>query len=306
VICEEKGLSLFKYMSTEVAPLFVETLQVRFTQPSDLNDPFEFRPLIDFEATAQKLREVIDVKLTEMFGTADGALTMMEKQQASDPNPGLSIAINVFRKLIRDNPALEKQFTTAMQRNKTEVLQSLTKAFVWEATWEQFQRSVGQLVGIFSLTEDPVHMLMWSHYASQHYGIVVEFDEKHSWFHQKLGPPDELRNLVQVSYIQNPFPRTWQQLDGAYLLYTKNAEWAYEREWRIIRPVKDGKEVSTGKFCFDVPPDAIRSLVFGCRTPSALEQHIRTAVAKNPKLSHVAFKRISLVGGGKLEVTDAT
>jgi hypothetical protein len=90
------------------------------------------------------------------------------------------------------------------------------------------------------------------------------------------------------------------------VLYTKNAEWAYEREWRIIRPVKDGTEVSPGKFCFDLPADAVRSIIFGCRTTSALEAEIRAAVAANPALSHVSFKRAKLLGGGKIEVVGAT
>jgi hypothetical protein len=42
-------------MSVEVAPLFAKTLKVRFTQPFELNDPFEFRPLIDFDGTATQL-----------------------------------------------------------------------------------------------------------------------------------------------------------------------------------------------------------------------------------------------------------
>jgi hypothetical protein len=39
-------------MSAEVAPMFAKTLKVRFTQPFELNDPFEFRPMLDFEGTA--------------------------------------------------------------------------------------------------------------------------------------------------------------------------------------------------------------------------------------------------------------
>jgi hypothetical protein len=51
---------MFKYMSAEVAPLFAKTMKVRFTQPSDLNDPFEFRPLM----TSRPLPWNFVVKLT--------------------------------------------------------------------------------------------------------------------------------------------------------------------------------------------------------------------------------------------------
>jgi hypothetical protein len=110
---------------------------------------------------------------------------------------------------------------------------------------------------------------------------------------------------VKVAYVQNPHPRTWKQLNGADVLYTKNAEWAYEREWRSIRPLKDGTEVSSGKFCFDVPADAVRSIIFGCRTTAALEAEIRTAVAANPAVSHVIFKKAKLAPGGKIDLVNA-
>ncbi|MGO8734592.1 MAG: DUF2971 domain-containing protein [Terriglobia bacterium] len=335
---------MYKYMTVDVAPLFAKTLKVRFTQPSELNDPFEFRPLIDSEGTAEEFRELIDARITEMFGTVDGALSLMEKQQAirtainkcesirnvlprllrvgsnyslksfaiiyvlaySDPNyPSLAVPIRVFRKMIATNPGLGQQFMAEMQRHKTELLESITKAALWEAQWEKLQQALGQSVGIFSLTEDLANILMWSHYASQHSGIVVEFDENDQWFDQRVTPNDEFRHLVRVAYLQNPIPCTWGELNGADILYTKNAEWAYEREWRLIRPLKDGTEVSPGKFCFDVFVSAIRRIIFGCRTTPDLEGEIRTSVAAHPTLTHVIFTRVTLVAGGKIRVGDA-
>ena len=175
----------------------------------------------------------------------------------------------------------------------------------WEVEWEKVQRALGQSFGIFSLTEDPIHMLMWSHYASQHTGVVVEFDEKHPWFDQRRSPVDEFRHIVQVTYVKNPQPRKWGQLNGADWLYTKNAECAYEREWRIIRPLKDGEEVSPGIYCFDVPPAAVRSVIFGCRTTPALQEEIRGSFGANLALGHIRFMR-SKLGARKIEVADAS
>ena len=64
-------MPLYKYMTAQVAPLFSKSLKVRFTQPADLDDPFEFRPLIDFEATAVENRGKVEAKITELFGTVD-------------------------------------------------------------------------------------------------------------------------------------------------------------------------------------------------------------------------------------------
>jgi len=135
--------------------------------------------------------------------------------------------------------------------------------------------------------------------------VVVEFDGSHPWFDQKTTATDDLRHLVQVSYEQNPHPRTWKQVNGADMLYTKTAGWAYEREWRIIRPLKDGAEVSPGIFCFDVPAEAVRSIIFGCRATPELEKSISDYRAANPALAHVRFKRAQL-GGSNIEIVDAS
>jgi hypothetical protein len=213
---------MFKYMSEKVAPLFAKTLKVRFTQPFDLNDPFEFRPFMDFEGTAEDVRDLVEAKLSEMFGTANDALDVMAKLQATDPNhPKLVVPIEVFRKLLAGNPALEQQFIAEMERHKAEVLDNAKMAIWCEAQWEKFRQALGQALGIFSLTEDPANVLMWSHYASQSFGVVVEFDEKHPWFDQKTAPSDDIRHLVRVSYVQDPHPRTWKQLNGTDMLYTE-------------------------------------------------------------------------------------
>jgi hypothetical protein len=195
--------------------VFAKTLKVRFTQPSGLNDPFEFRPLVDFEATAAGNRDEVHARLTESFGTVDGALAM-ERQQATDPNyPKLIVPIHIFRKMLVANPGLERQFMAQMQRHMAEILDNARMAANWEVEWEKVQQALGQSFGIFSLTEDPIHMLMWSHYASQHTGVVVEFDEKHPWFDQRRTPVDEFRHMVQVTYVRNPQPRKLGQLNGA-------------------------------------------------------------------------------------------
>jgi hypothetical protein len=53
-------------MSAEVPTLFTKTVRVRFTQPSALNDPFELRPLIDFEGAAMELNKVVNAKIKEL------------------------------------------------------------------------------------------------------------------------------------------------------------------------------------------------------------------------------------------------
>jgi hypothetical protein len=83
---------IYKYMSVEVAPKFAESLKIRFTQPFEQNDPFEFRPMLDSVGTANDVRDQVESNLDEKYGTIDGAFAMLEKQMATDPKfPKLSL-----------------------------------------------------------------------------------------------------------------------------------------------------------------------------------------------------------------------
>lgn len=85
---------------------------------------------------------------------------------------------------------------------------------------------------ICSLSSNNNSMLMWSHYAQEHQGIMVEY-----WFGgefpcgvgiEKVSYIDESkRNLEKDSYIFNQY------------LLTKNNDWSYEDEVRIFTNVKE-------------------------------------------------------------------
>lgn len=85
---------------------------------------------------------------------------------------------------------------------------------------------------ICSLSNNNNSMLMWSHYAQEHQGIMVEY-----WFGgelpcgvgvEKVSYIDESkRNLEKDSYVFNQY------------LLTKNNDWSYENEVRIFTNVKE-------------------------------------------------------------------
>jgi hypothetical protein len=50
-----------------------------------------------------------------------------------------------------------------------------------QAARELIDRHLNTL-GILSLSEVPDDLLMWTHYAANHSGFVLEFDDKHHWF----------------------------------------------------------------------------------------------------------------------------
>lgn len=78
---------------------------------------------------------------------------------------------------------------------------------------------------IASLSADPNNLLMWSHYADGHKGVVVEVDI-----------PNDHEDLVKLVYtdFSAVFNGEMRTKDMRCLFNGKTPEWAYEKEYRII------------------------------------------------------------------------
>lgn len=108
--------------------------------------------------------------------------------------------------------------------------------------------------GIVCFTSKPRDILMWSHYARNHKGIVLQF-----------APSYDMRlfsHMVPMIYADD-YPHVDFVSFGAdeisQILRQKFSAWKYENEWRLM--------VSAGAKCF-VPfkPESLTGVILGCRT----------------------------------------
>lgn len=129
-------------------------------------------------------------------------------------------------------------------------------------------KELNRTIGIFCLSKINDSLLMWSHYAEQYAGAVIEFD----------GPNDFFAGQVEVEYR----PLRPRKNISAYLIANqrvpvaewcvKSNQWAYEREVRIVRPLSDCKATTASDpwgfpiFVQDISIDCIRSVTLGERT----------------------------------------
>ncbi len=110
-------------------------------------------------------------------------------------------------------------------------------------------------IGIFSLSENPLSKLMWSHYSANHEGIAFGFvaitdsDLADDEYFQPINYSDEPLNLDLSKGMMNGL--TYYQDESGKLkskafvqikdkqvqkiLFTKTKDWAYEKEWRYMR-----------------------------------------------------------------------
>ena len=121
--------------------------------------------------------------------------------------------------------------------------------------------------------------LMWAHYADEHRGVCLKFDLLNDldtfYFPKKV---DYNQTYLQYNYLQNPSK-------ASEAIWHKSSDWAYEKEYRIIKPTYHG--------LMDVNPDAFVGVIIGCRCDKVDEQKIKDAIAnipyKNVVLQHASL-----------------
>lgn len=117
------------------------------------------------------------------------------------------------------NEVAEVHFNLQMQ-NQAQFVKDIEQGFF---------ESVRSTKGIFCLSETNDSVLMWSHYAKRHTGICIEMEV-----------PEISNSALKVNYVEelptlNFFEHDQEDLAKLVLL-SKQKQWAYEREWRIIDP----------------------------------------------------------------------
>ena len=115
------------------------------------------------------------------------------------------------------------------------------------AAYEKDLRSGLDRFGIISLTEDPYNLLMWSHYAAEHKGLVVSIScdsstfEYHDKFTETCGVSKLKPTRVKYSNMrpgnQMPDSTIYEYFEHNFYTHfamTKGNDWIYEKEYRYL------------------------------------------------------------------------
>jgi Protein of unknown function (DUF2971) len=118
-------------------------------------------------------------------------------------------------------------------------------------------------LGVVSLSENPLQLLMWAHYADEHRGAVVELDMTHPALMPRSDGGATYSDIRKVEYTQLkvsglPWPNTIVNV-----LSTKSTDWSYEREWRLIRTLNLTRELTDSIHVVDFDLSAIRTIYLG-------------------------------------------
>ncbi len=128
---------------------------------------------------------------------------------------------------------------------------------------------------IYCLSEKSDMPLMWSHYASAHTGICLEFDTRRTPFS---------RATTKVTYLSG-YPG-YDIVDGAYnSLFTKSADWSYEAEWRLIAEerafARSSQTIKTDNDFLMIPSGVLKAVIIGCLTDKSTQRRIENIIKTN-------------------------
>lgn len=154
----------------------------------------------------------------------------------------------------------------------------------------RFAQTFSEHWRLFCTSKRHDSILMWSHYAKDHTGLVIEFDFTSEPF-RSLGSTWVLP--VQYSASKAGFDyqpgRTGRFIKSLLsVVATKSEDLSYEHEVRAVFPA-----TACNKEDFlPVYPQSIRRVIFGCRASVELESAVKSALCSDD-FSHVELQRAS-------------
>ncbi len=226
---------LYKYRQLDANTIHsIVSSVVYFARPDAFNDPFDCKlHPTNYEGTDEEYRAYFTKGLSSHHPSDNVA------QQVDDL---------ICRAVHRDERALDKR-------------------------WEEVQSELNHDSGVFCLSADPAHILMWSHYADCHKGCCLEFSTGVGGFKsaRRVNYPPSYPKHRFLDCVNN------DQLLSDLTVYTKSKLWEYEQEWRISR--------MEGPKLYHYEQSALTGIIFGFYMKPEQRDMIRRLVEKrNPSV----------------------
>jgi len=156
----------------------------------------------------------------------------------------------------------------------------------FQSASNDIQSRIAELLGrqlvVCSFAEQPKNLLMWSHYADSHAGVVVEYNLESQDFPRCTLEPvtySGSRVFVEPLFFATTEP---YGVELNKLILTKAVDWKYEEEFRAIVPLSRCETEARPKgvyYYLSLAPAQTRGVVLGAKATKETESAIRTVLA---------------------------
>jgi hypothetical protein len=263
--------SFFKYTTRSTAHAILDSGTLRWSSPNCFNDPFDMQFDLYVDIDEERITRLTIDSLWTAFYSPEGI-------KAGNPLGDLIRQYrSIFPKLSRD------AFGTAFG----ELIRGMCRrlpAHVSELNL-RFQEGMKH-AKVLCLSERRDSVLMWSHYADSHEGVVFELacvpELDSAWgsamrvtYRDVMPPAFDDESLIRLGSGQgHSSPRAL--LDK--FVTAKAQDWAYEREWRVVLHLTDPSQ-RTQDIRFS-PPE-LAAIYLGCRMSDEHKAEIASKIRTN-------------------------
>ena len=252
-------ISFYKYMTIQTAIKVLSNRKLRWSAYHRLNDAHDLRVTFRLDGNFQDAKTLSIEKLWEDYSAGNNSVKNISGafiQYIRSLNPDIPKA--TFAAILEEAFLTPQEINKSIENFNSELLANCADC------------------KILCLTDSPENRLMWAHYAEEHAGLVMKFENVPT-----LDSPYKMAKPVQ--YVSD-YPTLFDieslsdLLSGRISLhnrdtikkimdqfaFTKNKCWAYEREWRIAlwggkQPLGEYEDSLFHK-------EELKSIIFGVRT----------------------------------------
>ena len=284
---------LFKYTSAETALLILQNGKVRYSSPLLFNDPFDVQTELIFDFDINTFPQIVHEEIEDII--------FSRKHVELNSNDEWGQALMLLREKVTTHGYYPEELKAVIElflKYLTGLIDETRKQF--NLNWQAFLPRLR----VFSMSEINDNILMWSHYADYHEGVVFKFkvvpelDTPLSIAKPviyKHTPPIFFTAKQWIEYILSNKDVDHQTLNWEYA-YIKGATWSYEKEWRVwdLLPTLTEELFSD----YELHPKEVEAIYFGCKINGEIRKKlIDAARVFNPKIKFYQAQKSTTVYG---------
>jgi len=253
----------YKYLSFDTAILILTNRKFRYNSPLLFNDPFDVQTEITFDFEISQIQAEF---VNEMIRLASSENEFLYE---GNMNRDLIESIKILRKHVKKDVKVNPHLKNGLIEIFKEMEYKLEETRLnYNYMWQEFLKTLR----VFSLSINYKNILMWSHYAKNHTGVVFKLKVL----------PDE-GNLICTAepvIYQNKPPKFFSKKEfindmlgiktlDFNKLYSSYARikydlWTYEDEWRVWTfDFNNKNQLFTD---YKLYPNELDAIYFGCNT----------------------------------------
>lgn len=252
---------LYKYIKPDYIDNILKNRTLKFSKPSQFNDPFEALPYVEGGFSKEFIKTLFSVlSIDELYNNFVDSFKDEKSKET----------FQKLREELKQGEQNIKKWYDAFRANNEEDLSQSFKE-VWSNN-----------VGILSLSESSDSLTMWAHYAEDHKGFVIGFnsDTFITDKNQILIKPRKVSyscgrpkfNLIELGETERERYSKWRK----NFYYIKSKDWAYENEWRQINKLETANSLIDDNHLFNIRKDSINCVIIGCKMEDNNKEKIIT------------------------------